>query len=197
VRIGILADVHCHHVALAAAIEELERDGVDEILLAGDAHYEYRLSNEVAELMRTHGVRAVQGNHEAMLLGAHGARALASPTVRAANRQYVQDTPTSLRVQVDGRSLLMLHASPWPPYNQYLYPDDPLWQRCAELDADYLVLGHTHVPMTERIGRTLVLNPGSLAYSRAPGPVEDITYLVLDTSDDEVTLVQRPRMTAR
>ena len=64
-----------------------------------------------------------------------------------------------------------MHGSPWPPYGDYLYPGSPVLKRAAELDVDYLLLGHTHVAMAKRIGHTLVINPGSLGgVARSRGP---------------------------
>lgn len=61
-RIGIVADVHCRHEALREAAGELVARGVDEILLAGDAHLQYRFSTETVEVIRAFGIRCVAGN---------------------------------------------------------------------------------------------------------------------------------------
>ena len=82
----------------------------------------------------------------------------------------------------------MVHASPFAPYSDYLYPGSPLLARCAEIDADILVLGHTHVPMAERVGTTLVVNPGSLGQGGDPDYPGMVTYAVLDTESEEVTI---------
>jgi putative phosphoesterase len=187
-RIGIVSDVHCQDEPLKVVAQALVDAGVDEIVMAGDAHYEYRFSNEVMEIAHDYRMRYIQGNHEMMLLSTHGARAVSAAHVRRANLERLQQTPTRLRVQVDGKILTICHANPWAPDNRYLYPSDPLLQRCDELDTDYLILGHTHVPMTLRSGRTLVINPGSLAFSREAGSEGSITYAVLDTSTGEARI---------
>jgi putative phosphoesterase len=193
VRIGIIADVHCQHEPLREAAEGLVSRAVDEIVLAGDAHYEYRFSNEVMEVIGDYRMRYVLGNHEAMLLGPHGTRAVSAPHVRQRNLVRLRQTPAHLRVRVGGKTLSVFHANPWAPDNRYLYEGDPLFGRCDELDTDYLILGHTHVPMSARFGRTLVVNPGSLTFSRDPGAEGTITCAVLDTDTDEVELIRGPR----
>ncbi|MGX7680168.1 metallophosphoesterase family protein [Jatrophihabitans sp. DSM 45814] len=192
-KIGIVSDVHCQHEILAETVAAMDREGVDEILLAGDAHYEYRFSNEVVELTREHKMRYVLGNHEMMLMGPRGERAATAPHVRQANADFVRETPDRIRTQVGGKILTMVHASPWQPFDQYLYRGNPQFERCDELDTDYLILGHTHVPMSERFGRTLVINPGSLAFSRDEGAFDLITYAILDTTTDEVRLIREPK----
>lgn len=193
-RIGVISDVHCAHEDLELAAEFLVQEGVDEILLAGDAHFEYRFSNEVVDLIRHYEMRYILGNHEAVLLGPHGKRALSGPHVGAENLAFTREAPFEMRTNVGGKMLTMVHANPWAPDNRYLSPSDPLFERCDELDTDYLILGHTHVPAIFRKGRTLVINPGSLAMSRDPERTPGtITYAVLDTSTDEAQIIRTTR----
>jgi putative phosphoesterase len=192
-KVGVISDVHCQHEALALTAKALVAEGVEEILLPGDSHYEYRFSNEVVELTREYDMRYVLGNHETMLIGPHGSRAVAAPHVRAANLGFVRATPHRITTQIGGKTLTMVHANPFAQDWQYLYSGNAAFSKIDELDTDYLVLGHTHVPMVERLGRTLVLNPGSLVFSRDPGAEGTITYLVLDTDSDEVRTVRTTR----
>jgi putative phosphoesterase len=184
--LGILSDVHCNAAAMAIAMDELSST-VDEVLLAGDGVLQYRFSNEVIESVREHHITYIAGNHELTLLS-QGARACAAPTVRAENLELMAMAPKSHERRVSSKSLLMVHASPFPPYSDYLYPTSPQLQRCAELDVDFLVLGHTHVPMAARIGRTLVVNPGSLGQGGDPDHPGMLSYAVLDTDSDQVTV---------
>jgi predicted phosphodiesterase len=43
-------------------------------------------------------------------------------------------------------------------------------ERCAEKKADVIVLGHTHYPMSQQIGKTLLINPGSVGQPRNRQP---------------------------
>jgi putative phosphoesterase len=184
VRLGILADVHCNAPALASALDALDGE-VDDVLFAGDAVLQYRFSNEVIECIRDSDLAYVVGNHELTLLGAHGRTALSAPHIRAANVDWMANAPTSHERRVSGKTLLMVHASPFAPYSDYLYPGSPELARCAELDVDLLVLGHTHQPMAVRVGRTLVVNPGSLGQGGDPNHPGMLSYGVLDTDSEE------------
>jgi putative phosphoesterase len=190
VRLGILADVHCRHEALREAAEQMTRAGVEEILLAGDTHNQYRFSNETVDVIREYGMRCVAGNHEAVLLGPHGRRAVGAPHVRADHLAYMREVPERLSTTVGGRRLTMLHADPFARTFDYLYADDPRFDRTDELRTDVLVLGHTHVPMVARFGRTLVVNPGALMLSRDPDGHGVLTYAVLDTGSDDVFVIR-------
>jgi putative phosphoesterase len=183
--IGIVSDVHCNGPAMDRAVASLSPT-VDTILVAGDAVLQYRFSNEVLEIIREHDLPYVAGNHEAILLSEHGVRARSAPHVRRENLDFMAAAPKEWEMKVSGKSLLMVHASPFPPYSDYLFAGSPQLARCASLDVDILVLGHTHVPMATRVGDTLVVNPGSLGQGGDPHHPGMVSYAILDTDTEEV-----------
>jgi putative phosphoesterase len=185
--LGIMSDVHCNAQAMRRALDELSGH-VDDVLLAGDAVLQYRFSNEVIESIRDLGITYVVGNHELTLLSQDGERARAASGVRRRNLDFMAESPTQHERQVSGKRLLMVHASPFAPYSEYLFPGSPELARCGEVDADILVLGHTHIPMAERVGTTLVVNPGSLGQGGDPAHPGMLSYAVLDTDSEEVTI---------
>jgi putative phosphoesterase len=185
--VGIMSDVHCNSAAMAHAVAELSGT-VDEMFVAGDAVLQYRFSNEVIESIRDNGMTYIAGNHEMILLSEHGERARSAPQVRPRNVEFMAAAPYQFEMSVSGKRLLMVHASPFEPFSDYLYQGSPQLARCAELDVDILVLGHTHVPMATRVGRTLVVNPGSLGQRGDPDHPGLVSYAVLDTDSDEVSI---------
>lgn len=184
-RIGIVSDIHCNVEGLRIALDRM--GDVDELLCAGDLIYGFRFSNEVVEVLRARGARTVQGNHERTLLSSAGVRARTAPHVKADNLEYVGELPKVLETEISGHKLLMVHGSPFEPFDEYLYPKARTLRRFAELDADYVVVGHTHYRMLERVGSVLVINPGSA------GETAELTYAVLDTESGEVTFDTFPK----
>ncbi len=184
-RIGIVSDVHCNYEALQIALNRM--GAVDELLCAGDAVYQFRFSNEVIDLLRERGTRYVLGNHEDTLLSAWGERARSLPSVRQDALAYMAAQPHRIDTTLGGKSLVIVHGSPFEPHNDYIYPNSPSLSRLAELDADYVVLGHTHYQMAERIGRTLIINPGSAGEARDGRNGFRLSYAILDTASGEVT----------
>ena len=183
-RLGIISDVHCNAAALRLAIQRM--GAVDELLCAGDSIFEYRFSNEVIDLLRDNGARFVLGNHETVFLGPQGVRARAAANVRADLVEYMAQQPLSLDVDVGGKRLVMVHASPLEPNTQYVFPESPELRRLEQIDADFIVLGHTHTQMAERAGRALVINPGSGGDPRDLANGRRLSYAVLDTASGEV-----------
>lgn len=183
-RLGIVSDIHDNIAALDRAIEEM--GPIDELLCAGDACYQFRFSNAVAQRLKEIGARYVLGNHEEILLSPAGERAQRSAKVDRALLEWTRAQPRFLRTRVGGRRLLMFHATPWEPYNEYLYPNDPDLARLAEWDADIIIYGHTHYQLQRRVGATLVINPGSTGEPRDPGNDYQVSYAVLETETEEV-----------
>ena len=167
---------------------------VDELLCAGDSIFEYRFSNEVIEVLRDSGARYVLGNHETVFLGPQGVRARSAANVHTDLIEYMAEQPLSIEVDVGGKRLLMVHASPQRRQHtvegvavvQYVFPGSPELQRLSEIEADYIVLGHTHTQMAERVGRALVINPGSGGDPRDLANGRRLSYAVLETASGEV-----------
>ena len=189
-KIGIVSDVHCNAAGLRLAIEAM--GPVDELLCAGDIVYQYRFGNEVIEVLREYGVRNVLGNHDLVLLGKDGERARAMPFVRADNLAYLASQPLTVEVEALGKKLVMTHGSPIEPCDRYVYPGSVELRELADYAADYLILGHTHYQMAERLGRCLVINPGSAGEARDSRNGRALSCCVLDVASGEVTFTDYP-----
>jgi putative phosphoesterase len=186
VRLGVVSDVHCNAEALERAVDAM--GDCDELLVAGDLVYEYRFSNEVVDTVRRLGARGIKGNHDMVLLGPHGARARAAPGVRPDLLAHLDSLPERVETTFGATRLLMVHGSPWPPFGDYLAASNPAFRQADELGVDILVLGHTHMPMVRRFGRTLVVNPGSASEPRQPDRTP--TCAVIDTDEVDASILE-------
>jgi putative phosphoesterase len=182
--IGIVSDVHGNAPALATALDRM--GDVDLLLCAGDIVEEYRFDNETVALLRDRGAVCVLGNHDLGLLGPHGGRARSAEHVDSELVDWLGSHPTTHTLDIGGKSLLLTHASPCPPYTQYVMPGSVEVKRIASVEADYVVLGHTHRQMKQRMGRPFIINPGSVGQARDPHNGRRLSYAVLDTSDDRI-----------
>lgn len=184
-RLGLLSDAHGNHIALRHAATWLAPQ-VDGVIFAGDAFSDHRFSNEVVGTLRDLDATYVQGNHERSLLSPAGIRARESAHVDAALLAWVAARPARAEMVADSVRILVVHASLWPPYDQYLTPSAASLEPAADLEADVLVVGHAHQPFAVHAGSTLVVNPGSVGRADAPGLGDLQTFAILDTggSDD-------------
>lgn len=168
-KLGLISDIHCNLAGLERALALL--DDCDEVLCAGDLMYQYRFSNELLRRLRERDVQAILGNHDKTILYSPGHPLRASPSIDPAELEYLAGLPTSLWLTRRGTRVAVFHGAPWDeergPRAYYIYPQDAqALRRLAEVPADVIVLGHTHIPMEVRVGNRLVINAGSIGECR-------------------------------
>ena len=185
-KIGIVSDVHCNERGLSRALDLMGE--ADELICLGDSIYEFRFSNEVVRLLRARGAHVILGNHEEGFLGPHGARARAAAGIDASLLSWLAARPHRLELEIGGKKLLMIHSTPWEPRGAYVFPHSSLLTRFAEADADFVFYGHTHHQLVRRIGKVLVINPGSAGDPRDHGNGRQLSCAVLDTASEEVVI---------
>ncbi len=127
----------------------------------------------------------VRGNHDtAVALGvgcrsapafrrlAEETRQLTIPMLSQHHREYLANLPVRLTTQFNGLRVEVLHAAPEDPLYQYLPASDLVrWHRAVEqVDADVILVGHTHMPVVFEVGDKLVVNPGSVGLQRDGDP---------------------------
>jgi len=164
-KLGFLGDIHGNDLALQAVLAAASSSGVGKLLVTGDLVGYYHSPLQVLELLRPWDRHMVRGNHEDMLNTARSDPAFLTQV----DARYGTGLRTA--IVIDGCRILLCHGAPWD-IDQYVYPDakPELLERCAIQEFDLVVLGHTHYPMHHKIGRTLVVNPGSVGQSRNRQP---------------------------
>jgi putative phosphoesterase len=165
-KIGIVSDVHANPQALRRTLADMP--SVDRVLCAGDAISEYRFCAETIDILQQAQVQCIQGNHEWVLFGGSNPQYL-----RKCQAEFTPEVldvlaraPMSLEFAAAGATVLMVHISPWSSYNGYVLPTSPILPRFAELPYDFVILGHTHVPMVYNADGVTVINPGSCSQPR-------------------------------
>ena len=64
-----------------------------------------------------------------------------------------------------------MHATPRDPLDEYLVEDEEAWlTRLESVEADYVCVGHTHIPFHLDLGRVQLINPGSVGQPRDGDP---------------------------
>jgi putative phosphoesterase len=189
-KIGVVSDVHCNQDGLLRALSIL--GDVDELICLGDSIYEYRFSNEVVRLLKNRGAHTILGNHEEGFLGPHGLRARKPEWIDRSLLQWLAERPKRLELNIGGKKLLVVHSTPWEPSGAYIYPHSSQLARFAETEADFVLYGHTHHQLVRRLGRVLVINPGSAGEARDGSNGRQLSCAVLDTVTSEVVVTDFP-----
>jgi len=172
VRILVVSDVHGNWPALevVAAVPH------DAVVCLGDIVGYGPEPGACLRWLRASGAHIVQGNHDRALAEDVPARCrpdfewLAAATSGIARDQlgheeiaFLGGLPRRRTLALDGKRVVLLHATPADPLYGYLGPDPERWREAAAgVEADLLLVGHTHLPFHLELGGLQVLNPGSL-----------------------------------
>lgn len=200
-KVALLGDIHGNDLALSAVLTAAEAVGVEQLLITGDLVGYYFEPRNVLEQLGNWDRHVVRGNHEEMLDAARTDPSfLASVSARYGSGLYVAleqlnerqldevcGLPHPLELNIGGSHVLLCHGAPWD-VNQYVYPDasQDLFERCADSSFDLVVMGHTHYPMIQRMGKTLLINPGSVGQPRNRKP--GASWALFDTESGLVEL---------
>jgi protein phosphatase len=184
-KIVIISDLHGNLDALSA----LPESG-DELWVLGDLVNYGPQPFEVVNFVRAHAAVVVRGNHDNAVGFEVDPRcnpryhAMASATMRISSaalnqqaKEFLRGLPQTRIVERDGKRFLLCHAVPSDPLFGYCPESSERWQKEVQnIQADYLLVGHTHTPFIKRVGQTMVVNPGSLGQPKTGKP--DACYAV-------------------
>jgi len=178
--LAAFSDVHGNRHALEALLKAVRREACECIVCLGDLVGYGAFPNEVIEAIRAAGIPTVAGNYDdgvgfdrdecgcAYTNPAdieRGDRSLrwTQGVVTPDNKAWLRALPRELRMNVGGKRVLCVHGSP-RRINEYLYQDRPeqsLLRMLADLGADVVLCGHTHLPYHRRVGGVDLINVGS------------------------------------
>lgn len=179
-KIAIISDLHANWAALRAFPE---RD-FDELWCVGDLVDYGPRPREVVQEIRLRANLVVSGNHD--FAAGYGEdprcsapyRHLAAETLRysrelcsADELQFLRELPRFQKRMVGSTRFYIVHATPSDPLFAYCPEGSAAWTPEVEsIEADVLVVGHTHTPFVRRVANTTIVNPGSLGQPKTGRP---------------------------
>jgi putative phosphoesterase len=209
VRVAVLSDIHGNLPALEAVLAEVEREGADRVVLNGDIAAG-PLPTETLDLLAALGERAVwvHGNAERGMLDPDSGAvpeedvALGRLLVER-HRALIADLPRTVTLPVDGLgTVLFCHASPRRDDEMLLVDSPParFAAAFAGIEADMVVLGHTHMPFDRLVDRRRVVNPGSVGMPYGHpgaawallGPTVELRRTAYDAAEAAARLARSP-----
>lgn len=186
-RILLVADIHANRHALDAI-----REPFDVCLCMGDLVEYGPDPAPVVDWVRANALACVRGNHDhgtaqnVRTVAQNGFKYLTMATrpgtiakLSPAEIRSLNTLPTTAMLTLDGKKFLLVHATPRDPLDEYTPSDPNIWaNRLAGIDADFVLVGHTHVQFSLPIGRTTVVNPGAVGLQRDGDP--SVRYAIIE-----------------
>ena len=178
-RVAALYDVEGNLPALDAVLAEVERESVDVVVCGGDLVVGPSPDEVFDRLAKVHDVRYLRGNADRMVL--HGSHeygtdwAATRARLGEARLATVASWPLTVELEIEGIGrALFCHATPTAdePIYTRITPDEDLAALLGDVDADLVVVGHTHVQFDRSLPNGLrIVNAGSVGipFERPPG----------------------------
>jgi predicted phosphodiesterase len=177
-RIAVLNDIHGNLPALEAVLDEIRASDVDRIVVGGDV-LPGPMPHLVLEQLGAEGtpVEFIVGNGEVAVLELLAGRAPALPesylpSVRwnaerldSRQREMIAGWPLTLRLRLPAlEEVLFCHATPRNENEIFTQDTDQARLRPVfePANASMVVCGHTHMQFDRMVGRTRVINAGSV-----------------------------------
>jgi putative phosphoesterase len=179
-KLGVIADIHGDYAALEKVLDRLDNfHQVDEVLCAGDLVGRGPEQERVVDLIRRRNIPTVRGNHDEWASG-----------LSRESANFLEDLPVDWQQRYLGVTVFMCHGKPgnniWGLYRDHV-SNTLLNMMLQALNAEVLIVGHTHMPMFIRVDNGCVINPGSL-YTFNSSRFTSHTYGVLHLPELEFEL---------
>jgi putative phosphoesterase len=195
-RILLLADIHSNWPALAAI-----REPFDACLVLGDLVDYATDPVPCIEWVRANADASIRGNHDHAVAqrvaprAGTGFRGLVAATrpvhwelLSRLHMHFLARMPVTRNLSIGDHAFHLVHATPRDPMDEYLTGNPEAWElRLRTIQADFVCVGHTHLPFHIRLNRTQVINPGSVGQPRDGDP--RAAYAVIDNGRVELRRV--------
>ncbi len=196
-KIAIISDIHGNIHGLKRVLSDLPK--IDKIICAGDITGFYPFINEVVNTFKKNNVISVRGNHDQYLINGEAPEdkkeeiknsvQRMKQLISKENLEFIKKLPDSIDLTIDDKKVLVFHGSPWNHLEERIYPDYPNFNRFLGIDADVIILGHTHYPLVKKVGKITIVNPGSCGQ---PRDNNRLSYIIWDT---KVSSFENKRLT--
>lgn len=177
-KILILSDIHANRAALETVLAA-ESD-FDQLFFLGDVVDYGTQPGPCLDRIRRATTLAVRGNHDQALgfdtdCGCRGDFRDMSLATRAwhwtlladEDRAYLRSFPLEVRATVEGSRFYLTHAAPGA-ISRYL-EREALIAAVVGIEAEVVLVGHTHVQWAEQVDGRWIVNPGSVGLARDRG----------------------------
>lgn len=199
----LISDIHANYEALQAVLEIPH----DRVLCLGDVVDYGPDPDKCIDLLRKNAIPTIRGNHDDAVAFSvdrpcgYKYRRLSVETRKYTRSildrsriDYLKKLPLLIKEEIEGKKLYLTHANPRSIF-EYIKPettDEEIQKMIDEamepVEAEFLLVGHSHIPVNRELGSLKIINPGSVGQPR-DGDART-SCAVLDTEDGKVEFLR-------
>jgi putative phosphoesterase len=181
-RLAIVGDIHARGAALVAVIDAIRDAGIKRGICTGDVVMRGPDPAGCIAILRELGWPVVAGNtdrkvvsgdprpHEHPASSRVGSRSWTYRALDRADLEWLAALPGEAHLDLGRARVVVTHGDADSVSGAVTArtPDRDIERLLRKLDADVLVIGHTHEAMIRSVRNGIVLNPGAVGESRTP-----------------------------
>jgi putative phosphoesterase len=214
-RIALFSDIHANLPAMEVVAQHIQRGGYDGVYCLGDVGGYASQPNEIQEVIMGMGCPTVMGNYdEGVGFEKDDCGCLyikpfdiemsnisflwTREHTSQANNTWRRELPREIRLEIEGRSVLLCHGSP-ASTTEYLFENrsEGYMRRFTpggkfDALAEIIVFGHTHVKYHRTIDGIHFINTGSVGRPKDGDPRAGYCVLTLDGQNVSAEQVRLP-----
>jgi putative phosphoesterase len=203
-KILLISDIHGNYEALQSVLKVPH----DMAICLGDIVDYGPDPDRCIDVIRTREIPTIRGNHDNAVAFKvdcqcgyrykHLSVATREYTWKILDRseiEYLQILPPLITEEIDGKKLYLTHASPRSMF-EYIKPETPdeeilnmVNEATEPVEAEFLVVGHSHIPMNRKVGDLTIINPGSVGQPRDGD--NRASCAVFDTECGKMEIIRR------
>jgi len=192
-KILVISDIHGNYDALYSVLTEK----YDYLIVSGDLTDYGPDPGLVIDAIKESAHHVVMGNHDsanAFNIDCKCSEKFHDLSVYTRNFykkfisteeiKFLKTLPLFLNFEIDGLKFTTVHASLADYLYDYVFPEisnEDLIKKFKNSSSDFVIFGHTHLPMIRIINSTVYINPGSVGQPRDGN--WEASYAIIDTYD--------------
>ena len=203
-RIAFISDIHGNYDAFKAVLKDIKKLKVDKVYCLGDIVNYYYEPHKCINILIKKKIKSIKGNHENILfetldnnkkknyyskIYGHSINV----NIEKLKRKHIiflKKLKKRIIIKIKDIKIILAHGSPWS-LNTYIYPNfkNKIKNSLRKYRADYIFLGHTHIPMNIKINKkTSIINPGSVGQPR--NKCNNACWAIFDTKNREINFIE-------
>ena len=202
-KTAVISDIHSNIYALEAVLQDIQkRKNIDEIICLGDVVGYYPYPNECIDLVKENCSLTLLGNHDAGVIQSEPQFCF-NPTawemivytqenITKKNYDWLTSLPRKRVLEKNKKKMYLVHGSPFSTFD-YFHANSKksyismLEEAYEKIKTNFLMVGHTHMPVIVKTKKITFVNPGAVGQPRHGVP--GANYAIVDLSSSKATLI--------